>query len=90
MICRECGREYHPESYGNPILSFGGWDDRYSEWSRRYCLPCAQAVAADNLAKYAKYHNTCGPCPWCGKRWGCNCESYYGGAKKKPMPEKED
>lgn len=53
-------------------------------------MPCAQAVAADNLAKYAKYHNTCGPCPWCGKRWGCNCESYYGGAKKKPMPEKED
>lgn len=71
MICRECGRAYHPESYGDPVLSLGGWDDRYSEWSGRYCLPCTEKIAADETARHLKYRGTHAPCPQCGGTDGC-------------------
>lgn len=86
-ICRFCGRAYEPESFEDKNLDMGGWTTRYSEWAGSYCLPCVESWAKLEAERYREYHNTCGPCPWCGKRWGCSCAVFYGGATQEIQKE---
>lgn len=88
--CRFCGRAYEPESFEDKNLDMGGWTDRYSNWSGRYCLPCAEAAALDERMRYNRHNGKYVPCLWCGKNTGCNCAVFYGGLRPEPIMEREE